>query len=215
LREFPIPPPRDAKEAEFQDLWGSWALVTPRDVGEILGDIDAPWWIAGGWAIDAWTGTRREHSDVDASMFRADLPALRTAAQGRLHIWSAGPDGIRPVDDRLPALPDSADQVWLRANARSPWLIDLLLNPGQRGAWVNRRDRTMVAPLDEVTWIADDGIRYLKPEFVLIFKAKQARPKDRVDLERTWPELSAAQRTVVRTYVSDHYPEHEWLALLK
>ncbi|MBF6470216.1 MULTISPECIES: nucleotidyltransferase domain-containing protein [Nocardia] len=215
MREFPISPPRDAAEAEFRNLRGSWASVTPTDVGEILGDIAAPWWVAGGWAIDAFTGTRREHSDIDVAMFRADLPALRTAAQGRLHIWSAGPDGIRPVDDRFPDVADSADQVWLRADARSPWLIDLLLNPGQDGAWVNRRDRSMIAPLDEVTWIADDGVRYLNPEFVLIFKVKQARPKDRADLERTWPKLDAAQRTTIRTYVSDHYPQHEWLTLLR
>jgi hypothetical protein len=57
----------------------------------------------------------------------------------------AGPDGIRPVDERFP---DVADQVWLRANALSPWLIDVLLNPDQHGVWVNRRDRSMVAPLD-------------------------------------------------------------------
>ncbi|MGV9333303.1 nucleotidyltransferase domain-containing protein [Nocardia sp. NPDC003726] len=214
MREFPIPPPRDAKEAEFQDLWGPWASVMPGDVGEILGDIAAPWWIAGGWAIDACTGTRRQHSDIDVAMFRADLPALRTAARGRLHIWSAGPDGIRPVDERFPEVAENADQVWLRANARSPWLIDLLLNPGQDGAWVNRRDRAMVAPLDEVTWIADDGIRYLNPELVLIFKAKQGRPKDRADLERTWPHLTSAQRATVRTYVTGHFPEHEWLDLL-
>ncbi|WP_280493739.1 nucleotidyltransferase domain-containing protein [Nocardia asiatica] len=215
MREFPIPPPRDAEEAAFQDLWGPWARVTPADVGEVLGDISAPWWVAGGWAIDAFTGTRREHSDVDVAMFRADLPALRTAARGRLHIWSAGPDGIRPVDDRYPAVADNADQVWLRAGARSPWLIDLLLDPGQDGAWVNRRDPAMVAPLDEVTWIAADGVRYLRPELVLIYKVKQSRPKDREDLERTWPKLDDAQRTTVRTYMSTHYPQHEWLTLLR
>ncbi|MGK8512709.1 nucleotidyltransferase domain-containing protein [Nocardia asiatica] len=215
MREFPIPPPRDAEEAAFQDLWGPWARVTPADVGEVLGDIGAPWWVAGGWAIDAFTGTRREHSDVDVAMFRADLPALRTAARGRLHIWSAGPDGIRPVDDRYPDVADNADQVWLRAGARSPWLIDLLLNPGQDGAWVNRRDPAMVAPLDEVTWIAADRVRYLRPELVLIYKVKQSRPKDREDLERTWPKLDDAQRTTVRTYMSTHYPQHEWLTLLR
>jgi hypothetical protein len=215
VRDFPIPPPRDSEEAAFQDLWGSWALVTPRDACEILGDVEAPWWITGGWAIDAFTGTRRKHSDIDVAMFRSDLPALRTAARGRLHIWSAGPDGIRPVDDRFPRVAESADQVWLRANARSPWLIDLQLNPGKVGAWVNRHDPSMVTSLDEATWVADDGVRYLNPEFALIFKAKQRRPKDREDLERTWPKLNTTQRAAVRTYVSDHYPEHEWLALLE
>ena len=28
-----------------------------------------------------------------------------------------------------------------------------------------------VAPLDEVTWVAADGIRYLNPEIALLYKA--------------------------------------------
>ena len=40
-----------------------------------------------------------------------------------------------------------------------------------------------VAPVDEVTWVADDGIRYLRPEITLHFKARFQRPKDERDLD--------------------------------
>ncbi|MEV0296369.1 hypothetical protein [Nocardia sp. NPDC050710] len=212
MRSFPVRTPVDAEAVEFCDLWGPWAVLTPTDVAEVLMPLSASWWICGGWAIDAFTGTHREHSDIDVSIFRSDIPALRKAIGGQLHIWSAGEDGIRPVDDRFPEVPATADQVWLRENARSPWLIDMLLNPGQDGNWVNRRDPAMAIPLEEATWRDAHGIRYLNPEFALAFKAKHNRPKDLADLHRTLPRLNPDARATVRAYLRSHHPDHDWLA---
>jgi hypothetical protein len=107
---FPIRTPRDPGEEAFQRLWGPWALVTPADAALLLEGFGRPWWIAGGWAIDAFTGSEREHDDIDVSIFRADIEALRASAGAHLHIWSAGPEGLRPVDDRFPEVSQSADQ---------------------------------------------------------------------------------------------------------
>jgi hypothetical protein len=38
-----------------------------------------------------------------------------------------------------------------------------------------------VAPLDQVTWLADDGTRYLNPEIALFFKANSARATQQWD----------------------------------
>jgi hypothetical protein len=62
-----------------------------------------------------------------------------------------------------------------------------------------------------VTW-EHEGIRYLKPEVVLAYKAKLARPKDDVDLDapgRCWTATSGAWLlgTVERLH-----PGHRWLA---
>ena len=53
-----------------------------------------------------------------------------------------------------------------------------------------------VAPLEDVTWVADDGIRYLNPEIGLLFKAVQRRRKDDRDLDRCLPLLSAGRARV-------------------
>ena len=45
-----------------------------RRRGRCSRSLDAPWWIVGGWAIDAFTGRPREHHDIDVGFFRADLP---------------------------------------------------------------------------------------------------------------------------------------------
>ncbi|HET7357752.1 MAG TPA: hypothetical protein VFJ09_13865 [Nocardioidaceae bacterium] len=75
---------------------------------------------------------------------------------------------------------------------------------------MSRRDETHVADLEDVTWVADDGVRYLDPEVTLLFKAKQARPKDDVDLASAWPLLPAAKRRWLRDAVRRLYPDHRW-----
>ncbi len=207
---FPPQNPSDTEEIEFQRLYGPWATVTPTDVTTLLGDFPGPWWIAGGWALDAHTNTHRPHDDIDVAIFRTDLPALQRVLADRLHIWSAADGALRPLNATHPTLMDGATQVWIRESATTPWLLDVLLNPGTPSAWINRRDESRTAPLTEVTWTAEDGVRYLDPEIVLMFKAKQNRPKDRRDLERTWPTLNHRQRETLATYLRAHYPGHEW-----
>src|SRR5690349_11434383 len=48
-----------------------------RAVARWLGDFDAPWWVAGGWAIDLWVGgVSRDHSDIEISILREDQARL-------------------------------------------------------------------------------------------------------------------------------------------
>ena len=70
-------------------------------------------------------------------------------------------------------------------------MIDLPITPDRDGLWTNKRMPDHVAPLEEVTWVADDGIRYLNPEIALLFKAVQQRPKDERDLDRCLPAARA------------------------
>jgi hypothetical protein len=196
------------EELAFQRLYGPWEHYPPARARELFEPIGIDWWIAGGYAIEAFTQVPRPHEDIDVSIFRCDVPALRTALEGRMHIWSAG-DGLRPVDDDHPEPRDVADQVWLREHALSPWRVDVVLNPDRDGRWVSRRDPEFDAPLDEVTW-AGDGVRYLRPEIVLSFKARLARPKDERDFAVTLPMLDDAARTWLADYLARKEPDHPW-----
>jgi hypothetical protein len=132
-------------------------------------------------------------------------------ADGRYHVWSAGSSGILPLSAGKSVLPDDADQVWLREHALAPWKYDVVLNPDRDGRWVFRRDPSLDYALDEVTWVADDGIRYLNPELALAYKAKSDRPKDRADLAAALPLLGAARRTWLADMIHHLHPDHAWL----
>ncbi len=202
-------PDLDAEELAFQRLYGPWRPLSLDDVKSLFTSLEIPWWIAGGYAIEAFTGVERKHEDIDVSVFRRDLDRLTAGLKGRYHVWAAGPDGLCPLDDNRMAIPERADQVWLREHALAPWLVDVLLNPDKAGHWVFRRDRSFSAALDEVTW-SRGGIRFLRPEIVLAFKAKLARPKDEQDLVVTAPLLGAGARAWLSDYLARCEPESTW-----
>jgi hypothetical protein len=198
------------EELDFQRRFGPVEPATRAEAKEFWGGLGLDWWVAGGWSIEAFTGVPRHHEDLDVSCWRRHVPELVRYAEGRYHVWSAG-QGIAPVTVEKPELPDTADQVWLREHALAPWKYDVVLNPDRDGRWIFRRDPTLDFALDEITWIADDGIRYLNPEMTLAYKAKHLRPKDQLDLDTTLPLLSAAQRTWLADMVHHLHPDHVWL----
>ncbi len=84
------------------------------------------------------------------------------------------------------------------------------MNPDRDGRWVFRRDPSLDFALDEITWVAADGIRYLNPEVALAYKAKQARPKDEADLASALPALSGEQRRWLADMIDHLHPGHPW-----
>jgi hypothetical protein len=204
----------EAEEREFQRLWGPWADVTPPRAAELFAGFARPWWISGGWAIEAFTGLGRPHKDVDVTVFRRDIAALRRHFQGRYDLWSAGSATLRPLDDRHP-LPRWSGQVWVRGEALSPWIVDIVLNPGGPRRWVFKRDRSISLPLERATWVAADGIRYLRPELVLAHKLRHARQVDDGDLASTLPLLDADSVAFLLELVTRSDPAHHWLPLLR
>jgi hypothetical protein len=203
------------EDEEFFRRYGPWEPLTVAEAHELWDPIGVPWWIAGGLAAEAFHQSPRPHEDIDVSMFRRDLPALRQAVEGVYHLWSAGSGALRPVTDRFPEPHAESDQVWLRAHALAPWRADVVLNPDREGAWVSRRDTAYDAPLDEVTW-ERDGTRYLNPEIVLCFKARQRRPKDEHDFAAIVPLLDDSQRVWLADYIERcEEPGHPWLPRLR
>ncbi len=200
----------DAEEREFQRLYGAWATTTPADAATLLEGFGGSWWISGGWALDAFTGCARPHKDLDVTVFRRDIAELRRHAAGRFDLWAAGSGTLRPLDEARPRLPGWAGQLWAREHATAPWLLDVLLNPGGRKRWAFKRDRSFSLPLEEATWIDPGGIRYLRPELVLVHKLRHTRPVDDEDLRRTLPHLDADALARLRDLVGRLDPSHRW-----
>ena len=205
-------PEEEAEDEEFLRRYGPWAPLDPAGLAEFMDGFPRPWWIVGGWSIEAFTGAPREHEDVDLSVLACDVPALREHVGDRWHLWSNHGGTLRPLDDRFPEPISVESQIWVRASALDPWVVDLPITPDRDGLWTNKRLPRHVAPVEEVTWVAADTIRYLNPEITLLYKAALRRPKDDRDLDRTWPLLSPQARRWLREAVGELYPDHAWLA---
>ncbi|WP_289232789.1 nucleotidyltransferase domain-containing protein [Barrientosiimonas endolithica] len=177
-----------------------------------MAGFDRPWWIIGGWSIEVYTGVRRDHEDMDISILSSDAEAFRRFLGDRWTPWNVDEGWFRPYDDRFREIrPDS--QLWVRRDARSRWVLDVPLTPDTDGWWTNKRNRSHTEDLDDVTWVAPDGLRYARPEVTLMFKAAQVRAKDRRDAEVLLPLLDDRARTWLRDTMRRIDPDHPWAAL--
>ena len=145
-------------------------------------------------------------------MLACDAPLPREHVGDRWHLWNNVSGQIRPMTERWPDLPEPDCQIWVRRDWASPWVMDLPVTPDVDGLWQNKRLPDHVVPLEEATWVTDDGIRVLNPEIVLLFKSTNGRPKDRRDFDRSLPLLDEDQRDWLRDAIATLDPEHAWLA---
>ncbi len=211
---MPDPWEPDEEDLAFYAIYGDWAPLTPLQVAELMDGFEPPWWIVGGHAVEAATGIRRTHEDIDLVVFSRDFQALRTQLGDQFHLWSNWGGTFRLIDDKNPEPLDPLSQVWVRRSAHSPWLMDIPLNPDREGQWASKRDPDLVADLEDVTWVKD-GIRYLRPLYVLHYKSTQRRPKDEFDLTNVLPLLTGDEREWLRGALAKLDSEHPWLERLR
>jgi hypothetical protein len=200
----------DDEDAEFYRWYGAWQPLSPTEVAQMMAGVEVQWWVIGGWAVDAFTRRTREHEDIDVAIFADDLPQVWAHLSPNYCLWSNVNGTIRPLrrpDDLL----EGCHQVWVRRDGDTPWLADLALHPRAGDDWRSRRDARVRLPLDEAIYVADDGIRYLRPEIVLLMKARICRPKDERDLAAILPLLEPDRRAWLRRMLELTHPGHQWL----
>ncbi|MGW8592006.1 nucleotidyltransferase domain-containing protein [Dietzia sp. NPDC055877] len=209
----PLPQPSDAGPLppdEFRRWYGGWDPLDPSTTADFLDGFDRPWWIVGGWALEKFTGVSREHEDMDISIDAGDAEHLRVFLANRgWTTWNADSGWLRPFDHRFRDIRPTSG-IWVRADARSPWVLDVPLTPFRDGLWVNKKLPEQAMPLERATWVDDDGLRYLQPEIVLFMKAAQVRDKDVSDAHTYLPLLDASRRDWLRESVSRMDPSHPW-----
>jgi len=196
-------------DAEFFNWYGPWAPLTPIEVMDLLAGGGFPYWIVGGCAIEAFTGQRRHHDDIDVTFLARDFYAVCERLHN-YHLWDTEDGKLRPLVSGA-AAPDENGQVWLRRNAAAPWLADLLLTPTEGEDWLCKRHRSIRRPLADIGWTGADGVPYLRPEIVLLMKAKHDLPKDRADLDAALPLLDPVARAWLADSLRVAHPGHPWL----
>jgi hypothetical protein len=201
-------------DAAFERWYGPWRPLTPGGVAELLEGLAAPWWIVGGWAIDAVTGRAREHHDIDVGFFRSDLGAELDQIAPTAFFWSNASGTLRPLTHPDDLLPDCR-QIWVRRDGASPWLLDLAMTPHDGTTWISPRDEGLRLPIDDALFAGAVGIRYLRPEIVLSFKARAHRPQDDADFEAVLPLLDDLRRGWLYDAIARERPDDPWLARLR
>lgn len=192
------------------DRWNAWH---PHELADRLKRVSLPWCIVGGWALDLWHGRQtREHDDLEFTVLRDDFAAFRGALEG-VDFHTAGDGIVKPL-----ALhenpPPEISQIWCLDSVARCWRVDMMLEQGSPDLWVYKREASITRPRRAMVDATPDGLPYLKPAAVLLFKAKHQRGKDEVDFRNALPKLAGADRAWLKSCLARLHPEHDWLRCL-
>jgi hypothetical protein len=198
---------------EVVRLYGPWRARTPEDAAALFDGYAGRWWIAGGWAIEAFTDIPRPHDDIDPSIPRPDVAALSEYLKGRLDVWQADDGALRPLVDQRDLQSENCENLWLRPSGADPWEYDVKVMHATSDTWTYKRDDRISLALDEIGW-ERAGITYLRPEIQLLHKAPGLRPKDQADFDACVSLLEPGARAWLRAVLTIAHPSHPWLSRL-
>jgi hypothetical protein len=125
-----------------------------------------------------------------------------------------------PTSGFVAALPvaDASDsdshQTWVREPASGLWRLDIFSEPSERETWICRRNSQIRMPYERLIERTEEGIPFGRPEVVLLFKAKAARPKDEEDFAAVLPLLDGKRRRWLAQALELVHPGHGWLEQL-
>jgi hypothetical protein len=200
--------------------FGRWQPWRPQEVADFFSTLDAPWWIAGGWAIDLFLERQtREHDDIDIQVLRRDQIAVRNLF-AEWDLQEAHPTSpmsawpFREWELDQPLRPGVQD-VWCRPNSNAPWALQFMIADTNDQEWLFRRDPGITLPLTSIGHRSSEGIPYIAPEIQLLYKAKSRRPKDEADFMAVHPHLDQRSRTWLAQALTIVHPDHPWLAHLQ
>jgi Aminoglycoside-2''-adenylyltransferase len=189
-------------------VWQPWR---PDEAARRLAGVAAPWYVAGGWALDLHRGRQsREHEDLEIGVPAGRFGEIRTALAGL--VMEVVGDGMRwPVDS--PAF-RAQYQTWVSDPATGSYVLDVFREPHEGDTWICRRDDAIRLPFRQIVCRDQDGIPYLVPQIVLLFKAKHSRPKDEADFAAALPLLDSEARKWLRRALRRVHPGHAWIGSL-
>ncbi|MFD0273526.1 nucleotidyltransferase domain-containing protein [Kitasatospora sp. NPDC127111] len=196
---------------EIEALHARWSSCwTPSVVAEQLAGIGTPWYVAAGWALDLFRGRQtRAHGDIEIAIPAASFPEIR--CRFPRYVFDAAGSG-RIWEDATPEVLAAVYQTWIRDPVTGNYLLDVFREPHDGDTWICRRDGRIRLPYSDIILHTQDGIPYLAPELVLLFKAKHVRRKDQSDFDAIVPHMTPAQRETLTELLARVHPGHPWIA---
>ena len=191
-----------------------WEPLSLAEVKGLLGSVSAPWWIAGGHALDMFIGHEtRKHADVDVSVLRRDQQAFRDAL-GKWDVQVAHAGQLIPWK-RGEALKPQHHTVWARETPGGPWRLEALFEESEGNRWAYRRNARIGLNIADLGRRDPNDVPFIRPEVNLLYKSSEPRPLDETDFLYALPRLDVAQKGWLSGALYTVDPTHRWLERLK
>jgi hypothetical protein len=185
----------------------------PLKIAALMRNFQSDWFIAGGWAIDLYLGKiSRPHVDIEIAIFRRDQIAL----QNYLNDWVLQKidDSVSSVWNRNEFLELPVHEIHCFHKTSELRNFEVLLNENNENEWIYRRNERVTKPLTKIYSTTDSGIKFLRPEIVLLYKSKNPRAKDKQDFESVVKRLDAESKKWLGNALTICDSKHDWLQKL-
>jgi len=195
----------------------------PLRVAGLMSGFGRPWFVAGGWAIDLFLGRiRRQHKDLDFTIFRQDQMALQEHLAGFDLQKIIGPDGGEYAEAWREGewLEFPLHEIWITLGPDGWPTLEALLSEIEGDEWWWRRNPKVRRPLSLVAKVSPLGVPYLSPEIVLLHKSRHMLDdnpprNDQVDFDDTVDLLDPEARAWLMNTLETYFPGHPWLSRLQ
>ncbi|MGH8513118.1 MAG: nucleotidyltransferase domain-containing protein [Gammaproteobacteria bacterium] len=192
-----------------------WEPLSLEEVKKLLGPVSAPWWIAGGYALDLFLGHEtRKHVGTDIAILRQGQKELLEA----LRKWDVH---IAHNGELIPLKPGEAvtkpehHQLWARETRDGPWRMEVFLEQSDGKRWAYRRNERIGLNVADLGRTGANDISFIRPEVMLLYKSKNPRPVDETDFLYALPRLDVAQKGWLSGALYTIDPTHRWIERLK
>ena len=192
-----------------------WEPLGVDEVKQLFERVSAPWWIAGGHALDMYLGHEtRAHADIDVAVLRRDQQAFREAL-GKWDVQIAHAGQFIPWKRGETINNPEHHEVWARETPDGPWRVELLFEESEGNRWMYRRDAHIGLNVADLGREGANGVPFIRPEVMLLYKSKSPRPVDETDFLYVLPRLDVAQRAWLLGALYTTDPSHRWIDRLK
>lgn len=209
------------------------------DICQFLAPVDFPWSLSGGWAIDWHLGrVTRERCDLDISVPYADRLAclsfflgqrwqiegklgggfktIRTLSdyQDDIHYFWGFPKGVDFIGEYIDE--GGNRRIDYRRDTQTELdYIEVFFDRLQGGAFIYRRDPRITRQIG-LAIVKREGVRYLSPEVVLLFKSNEITRKNAQDFDVVVDSLDLnAKNWLAEALMQTGGKSHPWLVKLK
>jgi len=207
-----------------------------KNTADLVKDAPFPWAVCGGFALELFLGKElRPHGDIDLCVFEKNRDnILSYMLQKGWDVYEfRGYGRLRPLDvssqsetgRNLMCLGKGCDLVkfypceektlvyykFFHTGIQRLNYLEFLFNHANDTHFIFDRERNLTRKLSKAI-LHRDGIPYLSPEIVLLYKASQAENADyQLDFEQAYPMLSDEQREWFLKGLRALYPDgHRW-----
>src|SRR3954451_12132155 len=128
------------------ELWDAWH---PRLLAQRLHDLQTPWYVAAGWAVDLFRGEQtREHEDLEIAVPAGSLGVLPPLFPEMYFYVPQGEGVLAPMSPGT--LAGESHQTWGFERAAGKWRFDVFREPHDEGTWICRRDESIRLPYADI-----------------------------------------------------------------